>query len=114
MIKAEEDRPFKVMLPPEQGEPVVVITPPVKAWRQLPAVKSESAKWLTVVVPAAETLRKLAPVVEATTKMGKAWVVVEATTSKLAPAGVEELMVKLLAVLSQRKLEEEEVVVGAV
>ena len=80
IIKAEAVKPLRVMEPVLQGEPVVVNTPPVKAWTQLPAVKSLTAKWLTVVVPAAETLRKAEPLVEATTKMGKAWEEVEATT----------------------------------
>lgn len=50
---------------------------------------------------------------EATTKIGSVCADVEATTRKVALTGVEELMIKLLAVLSQRKFEEPVVVVAA-
>ena len=67
-----------------------------------------------VVEPLTAILKKEAPVVEATAKMGKTWEEVEATTYREAPAGVEVLISKDLAVLSQRKLAEEAVEEAAV
>ena len=65
-------------------------------------------------LPEGVTWKKEAPEVEATAKTGRVWAEVEATTKREAPAGVEELMIKLLAVLSQRKLEEDWVLEAAV
>ena len=63
-----------------------------------------------LVEPTALILKKAAPEVEATAKIGIVWAAEVATTYRLAPAGVEVLMIKAFAVLSQRKLVEPAVV----
>src|SRR4051812_35481 len=60
-------------------------------------------------LPLVVTAKKEAPEVEAMAKIGIVWVEVEATRNKVPPLGVEELIIKDLTVLSQRKLEEPEV-----
>ena len=79
---------------------------PVELVLTSPALAKEDR----VVEPLVATLRKEEPEVEATTKIGRVWEEVEATTKSVAPAGVLELMIKDLAVLSQRKLAEPAVV----
>src|SRR6185295_2677462 len=69
------------------------------------------ARW---TLPRAVTWKKLAPVVEGPVKMGRVWAEVEAAMVKVPPVGVEELMIKLLAALSQRKEAEPDVVEAAV
>jgi len=73
-----------------------------------------AVKVAMLTLPRAVTWKKLAPVVEATVKMGRVWAEVEAAMVKVPPVGVEELMIKLLAALSQRKEAEPDVVEAAV
>jgi hypothetical protein len=75
-----------------------------RLWLASVTTKDEAERVATCTLPRGETWKKLEPDVEATAKMGKTWEEVEATTYRDAAAGVEELMVKDLAVLSQRKL----------
>jgi hypothetical protein len=63
-----------------------------------------------LTLPRGVIWKKLEPDVEATAKMGKTWEEVEATTYREAPAGVEVLIKRDLAVLSQRKEAEPAVV----
>ena len=67
-----------------------------------------------VVEPLTPMLKKLLPLVEATVRIGKVWAEVEAAINRVAPVGVLELMIKALAVLSQRKLLEPAVLDAAV
>jgi hypothetical protein len=100
-------RPMEVTPAPLQAEPVSVIKPLVSCKQLVPDFKPERVKVpreLMVVEPLTATLMNDWPEVEAMTKIGKVWVEAEATTYRLAPAGVEVLIIKLLTVLSHRKL----------
>ena len=66
-----------------------------------------------LTLPRAVTWKKLAPDVEATAKIGRVWEELEAATNRVPPDGVEELIIKDLVVLSQRKLAVPVVVVAA-
>jgi hypothetical protein len=103
------NRPMEVTPPAlPQSLPVPDMTPLLFACKHcVPEATLLKTKDEMVVEPvAAATLMKDVPEVEATTNIGSVWVEVEATTYKLAPAGVVVLIIKLLTVLSQRKLEE--------
>jgi hypothetical protein len=107
--------PKEVTPPLPQSLPVPETTPEALACRHwVPDWTLPRTKELMVVEPVSEaTDRKEEPVTEATWKIGRTWAEVEATTSKVAATGVEELIIKDLAVLSHRKLEVPAVVVAA-
>ena len=75
--------------------------------------REEAVRVARLTLPSGVTLKNEPPLVEATAKMGKVWAEVEATTYREAPAGVEVLINKDLALLSQRKLAVPLVVVAA-
>ena len=74
----------------------------------------EAVSVAMLTLPKALTWKKDAPVVDATTRIGKVCAEVDAAINKLPPVGVDELIIKDLAVLSQRKLVEPAVVDAAV
>ena len=100
---------------PPQAETFSICAPVEEAilnksevWPLLPCKASMAAgvEVLIPTLPLTATVKKEAPVVEEICKIGSVWADVDATIVTVPPVGVEELIIKDLAVLSHKKLDE--------